>query len=47
MKRFEDEFTDRSIHLYTRDFPLESFHAKNQRGNEAKKTCIEYYIKAI
>jgi hypothetical protein len=46
MKRFEDEFTDRSIHLYTRDFPLESFHAKNQRGNEAKN-LLEYYIKAF
>jgi len=46
MKRFEEEFTDRNIQLYTRGFPLESLHAQNQREHD-EKNLLDYYINAF
>ena len=46
MKRFEEEFTDRNIQLYTQEFPLESLKAHNHCEHE-EKNLLEYYIKAF
>jgi hypothetical protein len=46
MMRFENEFTDSNINYFTGDFPLESFHANNRKGNEAIN-LLDYYKKAF
>lgn len=46
-KRFEDEFSDRNLQLYTRgDISLKNFIARNARENE-EKNLLSYYIKTF
>ncbi len=46
-KRFEDEFSDRNLQLYTRgEISLKDFIARNARENE-EKNLLMYYIKAF
>jgi len=46
IKRFENEFTDKKITLYTRDFPLDTFVLRDKRNNK-ERNLLQYYVKAF